>query len=117
MSKPEREFHLPSGPWEVPAGSAPGIRERTIAADADGSHRTAIVRWAPGTDTSSSGVAVHDFWEEVYLLDGGLRDLTLGETFAKGCYASRPPGMPHGPWRSEEGVTMLVFTYPRSPDH
>ncbi|MFJ4922693.1 cupin domain-containing protein [Streptomyces sp. NPDC088725] len=112
MSKPELEFHAPSGPWEKPPGSAPGIRERTLAADADGAHRTALVRWAPGTDTSASGVAVHEHWEEVYVLDGDLHDLTLGETFAKDTYACRPPGMPHGPWTSDAGVTMLVVTYP-----
>lgn len=115
MSKPELEFHVPPGPWEVPGGSAPGISERTAAADADGGCRTALVRWAPGTDTSAYGVSAHDHWEEVYILDGDMRDLTLNETFGQGCYACRPPGVPHGPWVSDRGVTMLVFTYPAEP--
>jgi hypothetical protein len=112
VNKPELEFHVPAGPWEAPEGAAPGVRERTAAADARGGHRTALVRWEPGTDTSPSGVSVHAHWEEVYILDGALHDLTLGETFGKGCYACRPPGMEHGPWIAEEGVTMLVLTYP-----
>ncbi|RNF94903.1 cupin domain-containing protein [Streptomyces botrytidirepellens] len=113
--KPELEFHRPSGAWQVPEGAAPGVREQTLAADGSGAHRTALVRWEPGTDTSRSGVVRHDFWEEVYLLEGDMRDLTLGRTFSRGDYACRPPGMPHGPWVSDHGVTMLVITYPGTP--
>ncbi|MFF7649614.1 cupin domain-containing protein [Streptomyces sp. NPDC007983] len=111
-AKPELEFHRPSGAWQVPEGAAPGVREQTLAADGSGARRTALVRWEPGTDTSGSGVVRHDFWEEVYLIEGGMRDLTLGRTFSQGDYACRPPGMPHGPWISDDGVTMLVITYP-----
>lgn len=113
-AKPEREFHLPSGPWRRPPGAAAGVSEQILAVDGSGTHTTALVRWEPGTDTSPSGVARHDGWEEVYLLEGSMRDLTLGETFSRGFYACRPPGMPHGPWVSEEGVTMLVITYPEA---
>jgi hypothetical protein len=59
-----------------------------------------------------TGRTRHDYWEEVFLLEGGLTDLTLGATFPAGHYACRPPGMPHGPWITGPGVTMLVFTYP-----
>ena len=112
MTKPELEFHLPTGPWTAPPGAGPGVTERVLAEDARGGHRTALVRWEPGTDTSAQGVARHEFWEEVYLLEGSLHDLTLDQTFPRGTYACRPPGMPHGPWLAPEGVTMLVFTYP-----
>ncbi|MEU9150324.1 cupin domain-containing protein [Streptomyces sp. NPDC048417] len=112
MSKPELEFHRPDAPWTTPAGAAPGVREQTLAEDPATGARTALVRWAPGTDTSAHGVARHGFWEEVHLLSGALRDLTLDTTFTAGMYACRPPGMPHGPWTSEDGVTMLVITYP-----
>ncbi|MFJ8503907.1 cupin domain-containing protein [Streptomyces avermitilis] len=112
---PESEFRLPAGPWTAPEGAAPGVAERVLAESASGHRRTALVRWAPGTDTSAQGVARHDFWEEVYLLEGSLYDLTLDETFRAGMYACRPPGMPHGPWTSAEGVTMLVFTYAAGP--
>ncbi|MEU9794502.1 cupin domain-containing protein [Streptomyces sparsogenes] len=112
MSKPELEFHLPDAPWSTPAGAGPGVEERVLADDPERGCRTALVRWAPGTDTSARGVARHDFWEEVYLVEGALHDLTLGRTFGAGMYACRPPGMPHGPWASRDGVTMLVITYP-----
>jgi len=112
MSKPELEFHLPDAPWSTPVGAGPGVEELVLADDLERGCRTALVRWAPGTDTSAQGVARHDFWEEVYLVEGALHDLTLGRTFTAGMYACRPPGMPHGPWTSPDGVTMLVITYP-----
>jgi hypothetical protein len=30
-------------------------------------------------------------------------------------YACRPPGMEHGPWRSESGVVMLEVRYGMKP--
>ncbi|MET7684804.1 cupin domain-containing protein [Streptomyces sp. NPDC005423] len=113
MDGPGLEFHLPSGAWTPPRGAVAGVEERVLAQDPAGAHRTVLVRWAPGTDTSAQGVTRHpDFWEEVYLLEGTMRDLTLDETFTAGMYACRPPGMPHGPWISDDGVTMLVVTRP-----
>jgi hypothetical protein len=53
----------------------------------------------------------HEYFEEVYLLEGSLTDLTLGKTFHKGDYAARRPGMPHGPYRTDEGCTMLETRY------
>ncbi|MFC4036651.1 cupin domain-containing protein [Streptomyces polygonati] len=112
MSKPELEFHIPDGPWTVPEGAGPGTEQLVLAQDTTTGRGTALVRWAPGTDTSALGVARHDFWEEVYLLEGSMHDLTLDRTFGRGSYACRPPGMPHGPWTAADGVTMLVITYP-----
>ena len=112
MSQPELEFHLPEEPWTTPAGAGAGVQERVLAEDPERGCRTALVRSAPGTDTSAQGVARHDVWEEVYLVEGALHDLTLDRTFTAGMYARRPPGMPHGPWTAEDGVTMLVVTYP-----
>jgi hypothetical protein len=70
-----------------------------------------LVRWVPGLDTSGAGVITHDYVEEVYLLEGELTDLTLGRTFGAGHYASRQPGMPHGPYRTPVGCTMLEIRY------
>ena len=47
----------------------------------------------------------HEF--QVYLLEGELTDLTLGRTFRAGDFASRRPGMPHGPYRTDTGCVML----------
>lgn len=83
----------------------PGVTERVLSRDPDTSTLTRIARWEPGLETH--GVIRHDYHEEVYLLEGDLTDLTLGTTFRAGDFASRRPGMPHGPYRTDEGCTML----------
>ncbi|PVE13406.1 cupin domain-containing protein [Streptomyces scopuliridis] len=98
-------------PWEGVDGQ-PGVTERVLSsAPGDAGELTRLARWAPGLDTSEAGVIRHEYYEEVYLLDGELHDLTLGATFTAGYYASRPPGMPHGPYRTETGCTMLEIRY------
>lgn len=111
MPKPELEFHRPvETPWE-PAAPIPGFFEKILAKDPESGDYTRLARMEPGTDTTELGVLTHDFWEEVYIVHGSLTDLRLGETFHAGYYACRPPGMPHGPWRSEDGTLMVEFRH------
>ena len=86
-----------------------GITQKVLSADADGT-LTRLARWAPGT-TSGAEIIRHEYVEEVYLLEGELTDLTLDQTFGPGDYACRPPGMPHGPYRTGTGCTMLEIRY------
>ncbi len=37
-----------------------------------------ILRYAPGADSTPIGVQRHDFWEEVYILEGTFEDISLG---------------------------------------
>ena len=113
MAKPELEFHLPEGEWLPAGGAVPGIWSQTLAEDHSTGAYTGLLRYEPGVDTTPTGTRVHDYWEEVYILAGDLRDLGLGQTFTAGMYACRPPGMRHGPWRTEQGVTMLEIRYRR----
>lgn len=87
-------FDVETVPWR-PDPNAPGVSERVLSREADGEVGTRIARWAPGTETSS--VIRHDYFEEVLLLEGSLHDITLDRTFRAGHFASRRPGMPHGP--------------------
>jgi hypothetical protein len=111
-TKPEIEFR-PAGafPWQPAANGVAGLSEAVLARDGESGVATLMQRFEPGTDTSPAGVQVHDFWEEVYILEGALHDLTLDETFGAGSYACRPPGMPHGPWLAEEGCLLLAVSY------
>lgn len=113
MPKPEREFFPVTDVEWTPAlgGVVPGLYERILAADPDAGVATRVLRFDPGTDTSAAGVQVHVFWEEVYVLEGSLHDLTLKETFPKGTYACRPPGMPHGPWVAPDGCVTFEVRY------
>jgi hypothetical protein len=82
-----------------------------LSRDPEGGDYTRLLRFEPGADTSPSGVQHHDFWEEVLILEGALYDLTLDQSFTKGMYACRPPGMPHGPWQAPDGCTTFEFRY------
>jgi hypothetical protein len=109
--KPELEFFSSeSVDWTRVPGDADGLYER-ILARADGEVATRLLRFEPGTDTSPNGVQVHGFWEEVYILEGAIHDLTLGETFETGMYACRPPGMRHGPWTAPGGALTFEVRY------
>ena len=74
---------------------------------------------------------MHDYDEEIIILEGDLRDLKGrksgtgdlpgvddkqgeggGEVWTKGCYAYRKPGMEHGPFRSEKGCLMFIVCLP-----
>jgi len=44
-------------------------------------------------------------------VDGSLTDLGLQRTFSAGMYACRPPGMPHGPYRSPAGTLLFETRY------
>ena len=104
--KDEREFFATAElDWQGDP-TAPGVSQRVLSADG-AVILTRLARWAAGLDTSAAGVIRHDYVEEVYLLDGELTDLTLGRTFQAGYYACRPPGMPHGPYHTATGCTML----------
>jgi hypothetical protein len=118
--KPHIEFQrvdLSIG-WHTPAGYPTGIEEKILASDLDekakqGS-RTRLLRFASGAFTTAP--FVHDHWEEVYLISG---DLTVGnddqgrggEQFSSPTYACRPPGVAHGPFKSNAGCLLYEIHY------
>jgi hypothetical protein len=109
--KPELEFFdRRTIPW-TPVQGRPGVAERVLARDPETGLLTRMVRWDAGLDTSPEGPVKHDHFEEVLILSGSMRDLTLEQTFYTGFYASRPPGMLHGPWTTDEGCVMLEIQY------
>lgn len=112
MAKPEFEFFPTANVAFTPcAGSVSGLSERILATDDETGVATRMLRFEPGTDTTPNGVQVHDFWEEVYILEGSFTDTRLAKTFSAGDYACRPPGMAHGPWTSAEGCLTFEVRY------
>lgn len=118
MPKPQREFFRPDGlPWWPVAGSptagagGAGIEEKILSRDPLTGDVTRLLRMAPGTETSDT--IAHDFWEEVWILEGSLIDLGKRLTFSAGMYACRPPGMSHGPYRSAGGALLFETRYRR----
>jgi len=120
VNKPHREFHavdMTAG-WEIPAGYPAGIEQKILAGTLDeerrSGSRTRLLRFAPEVFTTLP--FVHEYWEEVYLIEG---DLTVGndaegkggQSFAPGTYACRPPGAVHGPFKSNGGCLLLEIHY------
>jgi quercetin dioxygenase-like cupin family protein len=117
MAKPEFEFFPVSTiGWTKVAGADVGMTERILAKDPDANVATRILTFPPGCDTTPNGVQVHDFWEEVYILEGSFHDIELNATFHAGEYACRPPGMRHGPWKSDGGCVTFEVRYYSSKD-
>jgi hypothetical protein len=112
MAKLAQEFFpVETRAFRPCTGSVPSLSERILARDGVDGVATRMLRFEPGTDTTANGVQRHGFWEEVYILSGSISDLRLGKTFTAGMYASRPPGMAHGPWRSDDGCVTFEVRY------
>ena len=111
MPKAEMEFFEPSSVPDQTIGNIRGLTEKILSTDPETGDYTRLLRFEPGTDTSPMGVQKHDFWEEVWIIEGSIHDLTLNQTFCAGMYACRPPGMPHGPWTSQDGCRTFEVRY------
>ena len=103
MNMENREFYRPDLP-DFPVPSSTKITITQLSSE------TSIQSWPPGYK-SGDQIITHTFYEEVYLLDGAITDLTLGKSFGKGYHAWRNPGMEHGPYVADEhtGCQMLVI--------
>jgi hypothetical protein len=89
-----------------------GIWELLLNGDAD--HKVVLQWWEPNTATVNKPIT-HTFIEEVCFPKGGLKDLTLEESWGVGAYAYRKAGMEHGPYvASDEGCLMFVKVMPAS---
>jgi hypothetical protein len=112
VPKPELEFHSPdSSGWERLNQTGPGVYQKILSRDPEVGNYTRLLKYEAGADMLSDGILTHDHWEEVWIIQGALTDVTLGKTFPAGSYACRPPGMKHGPYKSERGALMFEVRY------
>ena len=120
IHKEHKEFYTPDPGrgWETPAGYPQGIEQQILAGVLDEKakrgHRSRHLRFAPGVYTTEP--FVHDYWEEVYLVSGDLivgndKQGNGGTPFGPHTYACRPPGTPHGPFKSERGCLLFEIHY------
>ncbi len=97
--------------WEAVPGGAEGVEQKMLSGALDERAkigvRTRLIRFRPGTIASNE--FLHDYWEEVYLIDGHLN--AAGEDFHAPAYACRPPGTPHGPFASPGGCIFFEIQY------
>ncbi|KAF4818778.1 hypothetical protein K4K61_009484 [Colletotrichum sp. SAR11_59] len=110
------EFHpAASAPGRTWTELEPGVDEMLLNADPATGRRTTLQRWRPGA-ANRQPLFVHDYVEEIYLAQGDLFDVRLGEGWTEGAYAYRKPGMEHGPFRSEGGCLMFILCIPVAAD-
>ena len=120
IPKKHEEFHaldLDSG-WEVPSGYPAGMQQKILSGELDEvaktGNRTRLLRFDAGVYTTVP--FVHGYWEEVFLVSGDLfvgsdENGRGGERFEPHTYACRPPGVHHGPFRSDGGCLLLEIHY------
>jgi len=111
---------LENATWGLPEGYPNGalagewILSGSLDHQAKSGSRTRLLRFLPGFKTDKP--FTHDYWEEVFLLQG---DMTVGadqggetgQRFEGYTYAVRPPGVPHGPFASDQGALLLEIHY------
>jgi hypothetical protein len=95
--------------WRPVPGAPPGIQEKTLSRDPLTGDCTRLVRFPVGF--KGREILTHDFWEEVFILEGSFHDVNLKRTFLPGSYACRPPGMPHGPYECPAGCLAFEIRY------
>lgn len=99
-------------------GGAAGVQQKMLSGLLDEAAgvgvRTRLIRFLPGTIARFE--FVHDYWEEVYLMEGQLicgcdADGNGGEEFGALSYAFHPPGTVHGPFSSPKGCVFFEIQY------
>jgi hypothetical protein len=120
INKQHKEFHsldMNEG-WVTPPGYPRGIEQKIFSGaldeEARRGSRTRLLRFQPGIFTTKP--FVHEYWEEVYLISGDLivgndEQGRNGESFQPHTYACRPPGVFHGPFKSDTGCLLLEIHY------
>jgi hypothetical protein len=103
--------------WQTPPGFPAGMQAKILSGNLDEERktgsRTRLMRFQPGT--CGAEPIVHEFWEEVYVVSGDFiavdengRDI---QRYQPNTYTCRPPGVWHGPFKSESGCLLLEIHY------
>jgi hypothetical protein len=120
LPKGHKEFHaidLNEG-WRAASGYPDGVDEKILSGHLDEAAKkgslTRLLRFKAGVFTTAP--TVHTFWEEGYVLSGDFivgnnKDGKGGERFLANTYACRPPGITHGPFKSETGCVLLEIRF------
>jgi hypothetical protein len=111
MAKPEIEFIDidTEYEWRPVEGDTLGIKEKILSVDPETKSYSRLLKFPPGIRTPQT--LMHDFWEEIYIVEGELIDLAKKKTFSRGFYACRPPGMKHGPYEVPRGCISFEIRY------
>lgn len=98
--------------WKEIEGSDGNLFELTIAEDPETGDYTRLTRFKDGYSTEKFGLKSHDYPEEIYVVSGRLYDAAFDMWLTAGCYASRPPGEVHGPFKADGDVVVFEMSFP-----
>jgi hypothetical protein len=98
--------------WTPIKGLEQMAEELTLSVDPVTGEYTRLTRFHPGADTSPFGGKTHPYPEEVFIVSGRLYDTAFDLWLEAGHYASRPPGEPHGPFKTDVGCVVLEISFP-----
>lgn len=99
--------------WTPVVGLDDMAEELTLSLDALTGEYTRLTRFLPGADTSRFGGKTHSYLEEVFIVSGCLYNQAFDRWLEADCYASRPPGELHGPFKTDEGCVVLEVSFPQ----
>jgi len=85
------------------------MMQKTLNIDLSTGVYTRIVRMLPGFESKVEDE--HDYWEEVFYLEGELVEEKKRITLKRHSYECIPPHTKHGPFKTEVGCELLVITY------
>ena len=95
--------------WQGVEADLNGLSEKILSIDPETGDVTRLLRFPKGYEGKE--VLCHPFWEEIYILEGYLVHVKKNQTYQKGYYACRPPGMTHGPFRAPKGCIAYEMRY------
>lgn len=97
--------------WVQLEGYADGIHVRVLQDNLDEyrktGRRTRLIRVDAGGGTEAT--LCHDYFEEVFIISGDLS--SGGDGSGSWTYSYRPPGTPHGPFRTQAGCVLIEIQY------
>jgi len=113
VNKQHHEFSvidMNSG-WETLPGYSECTQQKILSGALDEANkrgsRTRLLRFAPGAFTTKQ--VVHEYWEEVYIVSS---DFTIGgKLLPPNSYTCQPPGVYHGPFKSNGGCLLFEVHY------
>lgn len=98
--------------WSPVEGLEGAAEALTLSIDPSTGEYTRLTRFLPGADTTALGAKTHAYPEEVFIVSGRLYDTAFDLWLEAGHYASRPPGEPHGPFKTDAGCMVLEVSFP-----
>ncbi len=97
------------GEWRLVEGGYNGTMEKVLSYDPETGNYTRLLKFPPQTKVPD--LLSHDFCEEVYILEGFLKDEKKNITMKAGYYGSRLPQMKHGPYDIPLGCVTMEIRY------